>query len=63
MQVYIFNISRSRPAFLIKGITIDDLQEIGKPPVVKHRFTMGSRMGKIACIWDISNLMGNLLRF
>ena len=40
------NISRSRLGFLIKDITIDDLQEIRKPPVVKHRFTMCcSRIG------------------
>ena len=29
--------------------SIDDLQEIGKSPVVKHRFTMCCRMGTIAC--------------
>ena len=29
---------------------IDDLQEIGKSPMVKHRFTMCCRMGTIACI-------------
>ena len=41
------------------GITIDDLQEIGKSPVVKHRFTMCCRMGTIAYRWDINNLVGN----
>ena len=39
----------ARPGFLSKGITIDDLQEIGKSPVVKHRFTMCCRLGTIAC--------------
>ena len=36
--------------FLIKGITIDDLQEIGKSPVIKHRLTMCCIVGTIACI-------------
>ena len=44
-----FYISRSRPGFLIKGITIYDLQEIGFFFVVKHRFTMCCRIATIAC--------------
>ena len=44
--------------FLIKGIAIDDLQEIGKSTVVKQRFTMCCRIGKIAYSY-ISNLVGN----
>ena len=42
-------ISRTRLGFLTKCITIDDLQEIGKSPVVKHKFTMCYRIGTIAC--------------
>ena len=58
--IIFFTFLGPRPGILIKGITIDDLQEIGKKhPWSKHRFTMCCRMGTIAYRWDINNLVGN----
>ena len=52
-------VAGSRPYFLIKGKMMENLQDVGKIPAVKQRFTIHRIISRIENRWAINNLVGN----
>ena len=49
----------SSACFLIKGKMMEDLQDVGKTPDERHRFTIHRIISIIEDRWAINNLVGN----